>query len=80
MTIRAKFRCTEQKLMYGATIRYAFTPQYQPDVPEDQKYERTTPQGELWMVVDNPAATFELGQDYYLDLIPVSAPEPAAEA
>jgi hypothetical protein len=80
MAVRAKFRCTEIKLMYGTTIKYTFTPQYQPDVPEDQKYEKATPQGELWMVVDNPAATFELGQDYYLDLVAVPAPESAVQA
>jgi hypothetical protein len=80
MTVRAKFRCTKQELNYGTSMKYTFVPQYQPDVPEDQKYEKATPQGELWMVVDNPAVSFTIGQDYYLDLVAVPAPEPAAEA
>jgi hypothetical protein len=73
MAARAKFRCTKVELMFGKSFKYTFAPQYQPDVPEDQKFEKVTPQGELWMVVDNPAVFFELGADYYLDLEPVSA-------
>lgn len=80
MTVRAKFRCSKMEAMYGTSVKYTFAPVYQPDVPEDQKYEKATPQGELWMVVDNPAVSFELGEYYYQDLTPVPAPEPAVEA
>jgi hypothetical protein len=73
MAVRAKFRCITKHLVYGTSVKYTFAPQYQPDVPEDQKYEKATPQGELWMVVDNPAVSFELGKDYYLDLAPADA-------
>lgn len=84
MTVRAKFRCTEQKIVWTApggdrAIKHTFSSQYQPDVPEDQKFEKATPQGEFWMVVDNPSAHFELGQDYYIDFTPVAVPEPPAE-
>jgi hypothetical protein len=77
MAVRAKFMCTKtEHTMYpqpDGSKRYTFAPQYQPDVPEDQRYAKATPQGELWMLVDNPAVSFELGKAYYLDITEVPA-------
>lgn len=74
MTVRAKFRCVKtEHSVYGPSVRYTFAPQYEPDVPEDQRYAKTTPQGEVWMLVDNPAVSFDLGRQYYLDFTPVPA-------
>lgn len=50
---------------------YRFSPQYDPSVPEDQRYARYTPTGELRIQVDNPAVVFEPGKQYYLDFTPV---------
>mgnify|MGYP001558271500 FL=1 len=70
--VRAKFRCVKAEYSaYGPAIRYAFAPQYEPDVPEDQRYSKATPSGELWMNVDNQDVSFELGAFYYLTLTPV---------
>lgn len=78
MIVRAKFRCTTdtQQVGYPDTQhRYTFAPVYQPDVPEDQRFAKSTPQGEAWMVVDNPAVRFEVGEYYYLDFVKVPADE-----
>lgn len=50
---------------------YRFYPQYDPTVPEDQRYARYTPSGELRITVDNPSVVFVPGKQYYLDFTPV---------
>lgn len=68
--VRAKFRCVKiERSIHASAIRYTFAPQYEPDVPEDQRYSRHTPSGELWLNVDNPDVEFDLGGFYYLDLV-----------
>lgn len=68
MSVRAKFRCVKaEHSVYGPSVRYTFAPQYEPDRPEDERFAKATPSGELWMVVDNPAVDFALGGQYYLD-------------
>ncbi len=51
MTVRAKFRCTTDthQAGYGAAPqhKYHFAPTYQPDLPEDQRFAKATPQGEV---------------------------------
>lgn len=80
--VRGKFTLTQMTASAGATGRsLIFTPQYDPNLPEDQKYAKATPNGKLEMYVDNPPALeqLELGKAYYLDLTPVPAePKPAA--
>jgi len=53
---------------------FRFSPQYDPTVPEDQRYAKYTPSGELRITVDNPAVAFIPGRDYYLDFTPVEEP------
>ncbi len=79
MTIRSKFKLTrieESKWTASAvsTKTLVFTTQYDGSVPEDQRFCKATPNGEIRMVVDNPAAlaAFELGKDYYFDASPVA--------
>ena len=73
-TVRAKFRCDSVESFVPAGTEgartYRFTPQYDPSVPEDQRYAKYTPSGELRIHVDNPAVSFAPGQQYYLDLTP----------
>lgn len=57
---------------------YRFAPQYDPAVPEDQRYAKASPMGELRIQIDNPLVSFRPGQDYYLDFTLV--PEPTAAA
>ena len=78
--VRGKFTLTSMTQSAGSTGRsLTFTPQYDPNLPEDQKYAKATPSGELKMYVDNPPALaqLELGKAYYLDLTPVPDPAPA---
>lgn len=72
---RAKFRCNSVETFDGDARTYRFAPVYDPSVPEDARYARYTPIGELRMQVDNPAVTFEPGRDYYLDFTPVETPK-----
>ena len=46
--------------------------QYDPSIPEDQRFMEATPSGELKFYVSNPAVIggFEIGKNYYIDLTP----------
>jgi hypothetical protein len=78
MRVRAKFTVTSVEEPYpGApesTRRVVLAPQYDPDLPEDRRYHQSTPQGEIWMQVDNPSATkeFKPGRQFYVDFTAVS--------
>ncbi len=88
MTVRAKFRCNSAEFFGDhtnpATPRtLTFSPVYDTTTPENERFTKATPWGELKMRVDNPEAHFEVGEFYYLDFTPVPAPEtldPAASA
>lgn len=75
MAVRAKFTVTsvtEHHYSQAKTIK--LTPVYDPNLPEDQRFSKATPSGELTMYVDNPSAAeqLKLGQAFYLDFTPVS--------
>jgi hypothetical protein len=76
MAVRAKFRLTsiqQHANMAGKT--YRFQPQYDTSIPEDQRYSKYTPSGELQLYVDNPAVEeqWPIGSDFYLDFTPAEA-------
>ena len=73
MSIRGKFRVmSETKHYYSDDARtIKLQAMYDPDVPEDQSYAKATPTGTIEMLVDNPAAKFELGEYYYADFTKV---------
>lgn len=76
MQVRAKFRCIKDEESLGypeVQHKYTFAPVYEPEVPEDQRYAKATPSAEAWLVVTNPAVSFEVGTYYYLDFTPVPA-------
>jgi hypothetical protein len=78
-TTRGKFQLTGIQHTGGSvdgvpSRRYTFAPRYDQSIPEDQNYAKSTPAGELWLLVDNPAVNFELGQQYYLDITPADDP------
>lgn len=52
-----------------------FTPQYDNSIPEDQSFQKYTPNGSFKMLVDNPVVIkqLELGKQYYFDI--TEAPE-----
>lgn len=83
MTVRAKFRCnsvgdfTPKAAGVAAGVRvFRFAAMYDTSIPEDQRYAKYTPSGELRLSVDNPNVEFAPGTDYYLDFTPVEATSP----
>lgn len=76
MTVRAKFRLGEITQTAGVSgTKYVFWAVCADEIPENQRYHKWTPSGRLEITVNNPAVSFELGQQYYLDFVPVSQPE-----
>lgn len=72
-TVRAKFRCTSVERFTAdgdGQVVYRFAAQYDDSIPEDQRFTRYTPSGELRMTVDNPNVNFQPGKQYYLDFTP----------
>lgn len=76
MKIRCKFALTHLAMTssYPGHIshRVTFTPQYDPAVPEDQRFAAATPNGEFHMSIDNPPVVeflkARLGQQFYFDV------------
>lgn len=73
---RAKFRCVSVEI-FGtapdAQRNFRFSAVYDESVPEDQRYARYAPVGNLQITVTNPNVSFDLGKSYYLDFTPVEA-------
>lgn len=71
--VRAKFtvnRIVEEKYANNySNTKVILTPQYDQTTPEDQRYSKATPCGEMWMQVDNPLALeqFVPGKVFYVD-------------
>ena len=68
-SVRAKFRLSAVTFNEGGSRTYKFTTDYDSDIPEDQRFQKATPWGEITMNVDNPAVFdhFEIGKSYYAD-------------
>lgn len=52
---------------------YRFSAVCDDGTPENERYARYTPIGNLTIQVDNPNVVFEPGRDYYLDFTPADA-------
>lgn len=70
ITTRAKFHCdSDTRHAWSDTaITYHFQAAYDPSVPEDQRFAKATPTGEMKILVDNPNVEFQRGAYYYLDI------------
>lgn len=64
--ILAKFRCVSRKRFASNPDSVEFTTMYDPTLEEDRRFTKATPSGTITMTVDNPAADFEPGADYYV--------------
>jgi len=72
-TCRAKFKCeSEKKTQYSRT--YEFLPVVGGSEENDQFF-KTTPGGEMAIIVANDGVSFEVGKSYYLDFIEVAEAE-----
>ena len=78
MTVRAKFTLQSVKTYGGEGRELQFYAQYDTTIPEDQRFAKASPSGNMTIAIDNPAALamFEgkIGKAFYLDM--VEAPEP----
>ena len=47
--------------------------QYDPNDPEDTRFCESSPSGDMRVTINNPnlVGTFNPGEEYYIDLIPV---------
>lgn len=54
--------------VWPRTYRFAAT--HDQGAPEDQRLALATPNGQLQILVDNPAVSFKPGTAYYLDFTP----------
>lgn len=69
MTVRAKFQVTQvTSFTFGGEVK--LEPRYDETIPEDRRFSKATPSGELRMRIDNPAALEQLkpGKFFYIDL------------
>jgi len=69
MSVRAKMVLTAVTDFTWGGKSLKFSTQYDATIPEDQRFQKATPSGEISMQVDNPAALaqFALGKAYYVD-------------
>lgn len=74
-SIRAKYRVDAVEFRgdpadENSARTYTLRAVYDTSTPENARFTKATPYGELKMHVDNPAARFEVGKHYYLDFTP----------
>lgn len=69
MATRAKFRCNSIT-DFGSMKECKFTAICDGSTPENERFQKYTPSGTLTIGVDNPAVSFAVGQNYYLDFTP----------
>lgn len=75
--VRAKFTVNRvERHEYGngyTQTKVVLNPLYDANLPEDQRYSKATPCGEIWMQVDNPLALEQLvpGKVFYVDFTEV---------
>jgi hypothetical protein len=71
MSVRAKFRvvCVTD---FGFTKQVKFTAVSDNGIPENQRFHKYTPQGQIEMTIDNlPAADqFTPNKEFYIDFTP----------
>lgn len=73
--VRAKFKVVSHTRSEYPQVEVVMRPEYDDKIPEDQRFSQYTPNGELRMTVNNPAAVEQLaiGKKFYLDFTPVEA-------
>lgn len=74
--VRAKMHCQSIQTTdcgYGTQYQFVnFSTVYDPNIPEDQRFQKATPCGDIKMQIDNPEALkqFQPGKSYYVDFTP----------
>lgn len=72
MSVRAKF-CVQSVEDFGQSKSIKLSAICADEIPENQRYHRYTPFGELKLTIDNPLASeqFKPKAVFYLDFTPV---------
>ncbi len=75
MTIRGKMQCIAKKINHwngDDQGEVFFQTAYDPTLPEDARFSKATPSGEMRLLVDNETAfrALRVGAYYYIDLVP----------
>jgi hypothetical protein len=75
MTVRAKLKLSEIQQTHFPWSKQTvlkFLAEYDPTIPEDQRFQATTPTGSASFQIDNPdaLAQFTPGASYYIDFTP----------
>lgn len=72
MAVRAKFRLNSITHYEWDSKKLQFAAQLDHTIPENEKFTKNTPCGNLEITIDNPAAVeqFVIGKCYYLDFTP----------
>jgi hypothetical protein len=74
MSTRAKFRVDSVQTFADPNRRtYALSAVSDSGTPENERFTKYTPWGELKMTVDNPAVVLTPGEVYYLDFTKAEA-------
>lgn len=83
--VRAKFTVSAVKQHYWnngkevvkSSTEIFLTPQYDTSIPEDQRFAKATPQGGMFLMIDNPSAVEYLkpGEAFYVDFTAVEKPK-----
>jgi hypothetical protein len=73
--VRAKFRVSQVTAHAGSTSQQFVLNAVSPadgEIPENEKYHKYTPSGEIKMTIDNPQAQeqLKLGDYFYVDFTP----------
>lgn len=78
MSVRCKMQLLEMtSVAWSPTAKIIkFQTQYDPSIPEDLRFTKATPNGQITMTVDNPAALEQLalGGNFYVDFTPADKP------
>lgn len=82
--MRAKFNCNTVTFWGdpndpNASREYKLFTVYDDGTPENQRFSKASPSGEMTLRVDNPAARMTPGKQYYIDITEVGAPEATVE-
>jgi len=80
MSVRAKFQVQRVTDVVWGGKEITLAPQYDPSIPEDQRYAKATPSGEIKLYIDNPGAADQLalGKFFYVDFTEVEQVSSAA--
>ena len=70
---RGKFQCSsDTKFADEGSHQYRFYPVSNDETPENARFHKYTPSGEITLFVDNPNVSFVPGEYYYVDFSPCS--------